>query len=100
MGRADGQCRGRMSYEYTEKKLYNQLLYFASLFDSEKIKNGLKDGKIKLEEADKDKKDRILVLAETNLDRFAVSKGVVDAYLRKCGRQWVEMDTLFGYALR
>lgn len=100
MGRADGQCRGWMRYEYTEKQLYNQLLYFASLFDSDKVKMGLKDGKIKLEESDKEKKDRIMILAETNRERFGVIKGVTDAYLKKCGRQWVEMDTLFGYALK
>ncbi|KAK5104987.1 DNA-directed DNA polymerase alpha catalytic subunit pol1 [Lithohypha guttulata] len=100
MGRADGQCRGRMSYEYSEKQLYNQLLYFASLWDCQKVKDGLKDGKIKVEDEDKEKKERVLVLAETNMERFQGFKGVVDAYLRKCGRQWVEMDTLFGYALR
>lgn len=100
MGRADGQCRGKMSYEYSEKELYNQLLYFASLFDTEKVKAGLKDGRIKLEESELEKKDRIVVLADMNVERFAVFKGVVDGYLRKCGRQWVEMDSLFGYALR
>lgn len=99
MGRADGQCRGKMSYEYTEKRLYNQLLYFASLWDCQKVKHGLKDGKIKVEGENKEQKDRILVLAETNAEYFLVFKGVVDAYLKKCGRQWVEMDTLFGYAL-
>ena len=100
MGRADGQCRGKMSYEYSEKQLYNQLLYFASLWDCEKVKNSVKDGKIKLEGDDKDIKDRIVVLAEMNADRFRGLKAVVDGYLRKCGRQWVEMDGLFGYALR
>lgn len=100
MGRADGQCRGRMSYEYPEKRLYNQLLYFASLWDCQKVKADLKDGKVKLEGEDKAKMDRILVLAETNTEQFLTFKGVVDSYLRKCGRQWVEMDTLFGYALK
>lgn len=36
-GHANG-CRGVMSYEYTDKMLYNQLLYFASVFDVEKAK--------------------------------------------------------------
>jgi DNA polymerase alpha subunit A len=31
-------CYGKMRYEYTEKMIYNQLLYFASLFDIEKAK--------------------------------------------------------------
>ncbi|EXJ58249.1 DNA polymerase alpha subunit A [Cladophialophora yegresii CBS 114405] len=91
-GRAEG-CLGRMSYEYSEKKLYNQLLYFAALFDAEKAKN-----KAKTEKEYGQKKDRVVVLAETNKAAFEAIKAVVDGYLRKCGRQWVEMDTLFGFA--
>ncbi len=93
-GRAEG-CLGRMSYEYSEKKLYNQLLYFAALFDTEKAKN-----KAKSEKEYAERRDRIVVLAETNKGRFEGVKAVVDGYLRKCGRQWVEMDTLFGFALK
>jgi DNA polymerase alpha subunit A len=35
-------CLGKMHYEYTEKMIYNQLLYFATLFDVEKAKNTAK----------------------------------------------------------
>ena len=35
-------CTGKMRYEYTEKMIYNQLLYFASLFDVEKAKTNAK----------------------------------------------------------
>jgi DNA polymerase alpha subunit A len=31
-------CLGKMRYEYTEKMMYNQLLYFSTLFDVEKAK--------------------------------------------------------------
>jgi len=31
-------CRGQMTQEYTDKMLYNQLLYFDTLFDIEKAK--------------------------------------------------------------
>lgn len=84
-----------MQYEYTEKKLYNQLLYFASLWDVEKSKT-----KAKSQKEYTDVKDRVAVLAETNKDMFGMVKAVVDGYLKKCGRQWVEMDSLFGFALR
>ena len=93
-GKAEG-CLGRMSYEYSEKKLYNQLLYFASLWDVEKAKSNAKNQKEYAEV-----RDRVVVLAEANRDGFVMVKNVVDAYLRKCGRQWVEMDTLFGFALK
>jgi DNA polymerase alpha subunit A len=35
-------CLGKMHYEYTEKMMYNQLLYFATLFDVEKAKASAK----------------------------------------------------------
>ena len=35
-------CLGKMHYEYTEKMIYNQLLYFSTLFDVEKAKNSAK----------------------------------------------------------
>ncbi|KAH8691289.1 putative DNA polymerase alpha catalytic subunit [Talaromyces proteolyticus] len=90
-GRAEG-CLGRMNYEYTEKQMYNQLLYFSGLWDVEKAKSA----------ADKEAasaKDSIKTLAEYNRTRFDTVKGVVDGYLRKCGRQWVEMDSLFKFMI-
>ena len=81
-----------MNYEYTEKQMYNQLLYFAGLWDVDKAKSAA------VKEAG-DAKDNIQALAEYNRARFATVKAVVDAYLKKCGRQWVEMDTLFKFML-
>lgn len=93
-GRAEG-CLGRMAFEYTEKKLYNQLLYFAGLFDVDKAKENAKDMK-ELAEV----KDRVMVLAESNRMRFETLRGVVEGYLKKCGRQWVDMNGLFGFAVK
>jgi len=83
-GLAQG-CLGKMRYEYSEKMMYNQLLYFASLFDVEKAKASVKGTE----------KERVLALAEHNRVRFGTLKGVVEKYLEKCGRQWVAMDSLF-----
>jgi DNA polymerase alpha subunit A len=91
-GRAEG-CLGRMSYEYTEKQIYNQLLYFAGLWDVDKAKAAAtKEGG--------EKKDSVAALAEFNRTRFGTIKTVVDGYLKKCGRQWVEMDTIFRFMLQ
>lgn len=90
-GHAEG-CLGRMSYEYTEKQLYNQLLYFAGLFDADKIKAAAA-------KETGEKKDSVAALVEFNRTRFGTIKSVVDAYLKKCGRQWVEMDSLFRFML-
>ncbi|KAF7587264.1 DNA polymerase alpha catalytic subunit [Aspergillus hancockii] len=91
-GYAEG-CLGRMSYEYSEKQLYNQLLYFAGLWDVDKAR--VAAGK----EASGEKKDSVAALVEFNRTRFGTIKGVVDGYLKKCGRQWVEMDGLFRFML-
>ena len=81
-------CLGRMRYEVSERDIYNQLLYFASLFDVDKAREQAKAG------AGVDQ-ERILALAEHNRVRFGTVKGVVERYLDKCGRRWVAMDTLF-----
>lgn len=85
-------CLGRMRYEYTEKAIYNQLVYFASLWDVDKARAKANDANGDMSRQDRDK---ILALAEHNRVRFGTVKGVVDKYLDKCGRQWVAMDTLF-----
>jgi len=101
------ECSGRMRYEITERDIYNQLVYYASLWDVEKAR--AKAGRAPVatvpsaEESDaaassvslEERKEKILALAEHNRVRFGTVKGVVDKYLDKCGRQWVAMDTLF-----
>jgi len=84
-----------MAFEYSEKKLYNQLLYYATIFDVEKAKN-----KARSDKEYTNSKDRIVILAEANKERFENIKALVDGYLKKCGRQWVEMDALFGFAFK
>lgn len=91
-------CLGRMRYEFSERDMYNQLVYLASLFDVAKAKAkataaaaaGESSGGLTTEA-----KDKICVVADQNHKRFGTVKGVVDRYLDKCGRQWVAMDTLF-----
>lgn len=90
-------CLGRMKYEMSEREIYNQLAYFASLWDVEKAKARASgaSGKDEGDEVTPEAKEKIVVLAEHNRVRFGTVKSVVDRYLDKCGRQWVAMDTLF-----
>ncbi|KAK0637379.1 hypothetical protein B0T17DRAFT_108523 [Bombardia bombarda] len=99
-------CLGRMRYEMGERDIYNQLVYFASLWDVEKAKakagsgsagagaggSGSGDDGVVLTA---EMKEKVRALAEHNRVRFETVKGVVDKYLDKCGRRWVAMDTLF-----
>jgi DNA polymerase alpha subunit A len=87
-------CLGRMRYELTEREVYNQLVYFAGLWDVEKARVGAADAASSGSSGGASREE-ILALAEHNRVRFGTVKGVVDRYLDKCGRQWVAMDTLF-----
>ncbi|ONH68414.1 DNA polymerase alpha catalytic subunit A [Cyberlindnera fabianii] len=93
-------CKGVMRYKYSDKDLYNQLLYFDSLFDVEKNKSQ----KIKplYDPEDKTKpepliKGQIDALSEQNRDLFEVQKGVVQRYLSDCGRRYVNMASIFDF---
>nr|UWK20247.1 DNA polymerase alpha subunit [Trichoderma rhododendri] len=85
-------CAGKMHYEYTEKTIYNQLVYFSTLWDVDKAKARASDTTNDLTDQEREK---IRALAEHNRVRFGAVKTTVDKYLDKCGRQWVAMDTLF-----
>lgn len=81
-------CKGSVHLEYSDSKLYNQLLYYLSLFDSEKALSTTR-GTARYEEV------RALVTA--NQVGFAVLEGVVNGYLEKNGRRYVDMKGLFGF---
>ena len=82
-------CLGRMGYETGEKAVWNQLLCWGGLWDVDKAKQA----------AQGEAKERVAALAEHNRRRFATVKAIIDGYLDKCGRQWVQMDSLFGFQL-
>lgn len=89
-------CLGRMRYEIGEREIYNQLVYFSSLWDVDKAKAKASGASENGEEGiTAENKEKILALAEHNRVRFGTVKSVADKYLDKCGRQWVAMDTLF-----
>ncbi len=91
-------CLGRMRFEYGEKALYNQLLYFQSIFDMDKAKDKTAtDAEVTLTS---EQKEKVKVLAEVNRERFDAVKACVRGYLEKSGRLWVAMDTIFSFALQ
>ncbi|KAF2424907.1 hypothetical protein EJ08DRAFT_407315 [Tothia fuscella] len=92
-------CLGKMQQDYTEKMLYHQLLYLSSVFDvdraREKVEKEFREGGV-----GEERKEKVIVVAECNRVRFGTVKGVVEGYLERNGRQWVQMGTLFGFALK
>ncbi|KZS94508.1 DNA polymerase alpha catalytic subunit [Sistotremastrum niveocremeum HHB9708] len=81
-------CRGVASFEYSDLHLYNQLLYYSSLFNSEKILNSAK-GSHSAEEVQ-------AVVGLNNPFLLEMSE-TVDRYLSHCGRRWVELNHLFSF---
>ncbi|KAF2871921.1 DNA polymerase alpha catalytic subunit A [Massariosphaeria phaeospora] len=89
-------CLGRMGWAVREKDVWNQLLYLQSLFDVDRV--GREDGGAAKKSADVEAREKVRVLAEVNRERFGTLKGVVERWLERNGRQWVQMDSLFAFA--
>ncbi|KAK0266864.1 DNA-directed DNA polymerase alpha catalytic subunit pol1 [Friedmanniomyces endolithicus] len=89
-------CSGRMAWEYSEKGLYNQLLYLRGLFD---VDQGLeKMGKPRVAGVKVEESEKVKVLAGMNRERFGVAEEVVKGYLDRSAWGWVSMEGLFGFA--
>lgn len=90
------QCFSTMRYEYTDKDLYTQLLYFDSLFNGDRAK-------LALDKARKDKKngeaavraEKMMALASQNAARFVVTRKVITKYFSNCGYRYVNMSDIF-----
>lgn len=93
-GKAHG-CKGVMRYKYSDKALYNQLLYFDAIFDVDKAKNN----KLRpiLESLEEMSSGQVSALAEQNRVLFSHCRDVVDRYLRDCGRRYVNMKAIFDF---
>ena len=83
-----GTCRGEMQYEYSDQALYNQLLYLDHLFDVDKVKAATSGS---------DELERIKIVAEQNRLRFEQTRSLLDSYLKKCGRRYVDMASIFSF---
>jgi DNA polymerase alpha subunit A len=89
-----------MAFEYREKDVWNQLLYYQSLFDVERVTKPANGGmEIGAGGIGGEKREKAKVLAEVNRERFGTAKEVVGRWLERNGRQWVQMDSLFSFAL-
>ncbi|KAF8739169.1 DNA polymerase alpha catalytic subunit, partial [Rhizoctonia solani] len=77
-----------MSYEYSDLKLYNQLLYYASLFDGHKAIE---------KAAGTSRHGEVIALVGLNNDFLTAMTKCVEKYLDQCARRWVELSTLFSF---
>ncbi|KAK9448679.1 uncharacterized protein V1518DRAFT_417885 [Limtongia smithiae] len=76
-------CRGIMKFEYSDRAIYNQLLYFDSIFNVDKAKN---KGNVEVD-----------ALAEHNRLKFDMVRGIISKYLNDSGRRFVDFQNIFGF---
>lgn len=93
-------CKGVMRYKYNDKELYNQLLYFESIFNVDK--NKAQELKRLYEDDDKAKpaemnKNQVILLTEQNREFLGICNQVVNKYLNDCGRRYVDMGSIFDF---
>lgn len=94
-------CTGVIRYRYTDKQLYNQLLYFESLFDIEKnkkqqIKPLYFPGDSHIP-TDPLTVSEIAALSEQNRELLDINKSIIEKYLSNCGRRYVDMGNIFDF---
>ncbi|ODQ45732.1 hypothetical protein PICMEDRAFT_34630 [Pichia membranifaciens NRRL Y-2026] len=90
------ECKGVMRIKYSDKMIYNQLLYLQTLFDIEKTKQQ----QLKPLPSDKPlpvtlNKGEIDALAEQNRKQFSLLRKVVQKYLDVNGRRYVDLASIF-----
>lgn len=96
-GKAHG-CKGVMRYKYSDKALYNQLLYFDAIFDVDKAKNKKLRPIVNDSNPAQDLSEgQLSALAEQNRVLFGHCREVVDRYLKDCGRRYVNMKSIFEF---
>ncbi|GAA5879617.1 hypothetical protein JCM3774_004286 [Rhodotorula dairenensis] len=81
-------CRGTMHAEYSDSKLYDQLLYFDTLFDIERAVAKV---------AGSAKQDAVNVRINANRPLLEQLRRIVTKHLEKNGRRWVSMQSLFSF---
>lgn len=94
-------CTGVMRYKYTDKQLYNQMLYLKSLFDLDKNKNQTLKPLYHHDDPDaplrKVTSSEIYALTDQNKELFDMSRQIVEKYLSDCGRAYVDMGAIFDF---
>ncbi|KAF9006961.1 hypothetical protein BDQ17DRAFT_1351161 [Cyathus striatus] len=79
-------CRSTVTFEYSDTDLYNQLRYFAYLFDGEKAIKSAK-GSTQI--------DTITSIVGHNRTLLNTLGECVEDYLGRCGRRWVDLGAIF-----
>ncbi|KAJ7623603.1 hypothetical protein FB45DRAFT_837909 [Roridomyces roridus] len=81
-------CRGKVSFEYSDARLYNQLRFYASLFNPEKIKKNA---------VGTTQTDAVEAVLVSNHQLLRDLTACVEKYLNQSARRWVDLSTIFAF---
>ncbi|KAK7031479.1 DNA polymerase [Favolaschia claudopus] len=81
-------CKGTVVFEYSDARLYNQLRYYAYLFNPEKAARAV---------VGSTNTDTVSALIANNLGFLQTMGGCVERYLDQSARRWVELSTIFSF---
>jgi len=81
-------CTGRVSFEYSDIQLYNQLRYYAYLFDGEAAVRCSRGA---------EHEDQVRALTSKHAECLATLNHTVKRFLNENARRWVDMESLFSF---
>jgi len=81
-------CSNTVMFEYSDARLYNQLRFYASLFNAEKLLKGT---------VGSTQTDVVSAVVSTHLAFLQAMSACVERYLDQSARRWVELSTIFSF---
>ncbi|KAJ7178608.1 DNA polymerase family B-domain-containing protein [Mycena crocata] len=82
-------CRGKVAFEYSDARLYNQLRFYSSLFNAEKALKATVVLRIQVY--------AVSAIISNNLGFLQAMTSCVERYLDQSARRWVELSTIFSF---
>ena len=74
--------------QYSDARMYNQLRYYAYVFDVEKAVAGAPGPKAR---------EELQGILATQGELLDAARATVEKYLAQCGRRWVDLSSLFSF---
>ncbi|KAJ6485791.1 hypothetical protein C8R45DRAFT_829069 [Mycena sanguinolenta] len=96
-------CKGKVVFEYSDARLYNQLRYYASLFNAEKAAKAVigstNTGMYPLTQSGNASccVDAVSAAIANNLSLLQAMGACVERHLNQSARRWVELSTIFSW---
>ncbi|KAJ7634179.1 DNA polymerase family B-domain-containing protein [Mycena polygramma] len=81
-------CRGKVVFEYSDARLYNQLRFYASLFNADKAAKSV---------VGSTNTDAVSAVIANNLGFLHAMGACVERHLDQSARRWVELSSIFSF---